>query len=271
MVLALLTCQAIAQPNGGERQKKEKPQMAYQVGDLVEDFEMKNVDGKMVSLAQMDNVNGFIIIFTSNTCPYAIAYEDRIIALHNEMAAKGYPVIAINPNDPSVESGDGFEQMVTRHKEKAFPFLYLKDEKGVFRKFGANKTPHVFLLDADLKVQYIGAIDDNARDAANVNVVYVKDAIMALEEGRSPDPATTKAIGCSIKTNRGDGQKGGRPQGPPNPEALMERMDANNDQQISKTEAKGPLARDFDKLDADGDGILTLSELSNMKKGRKGQ
>jgi len=127
-------------------------------------------------------------------------YEDRLIALHKEMSAKGYPVIAINPNDPEVEPKDSFENMVQRSNEKAFNFEYLFDEgQKVYPKYGATKTPHVFLLDKDLKVRYIGAIDDSARNASKVEKSYVKMAIDALENGKNPEPATTKAIGCSVK------------------------------------------------------------------------
>jgi len=230
---------------------------------------LKNVDGESYTLGSVENVNGFIVIFTSNTCPFAVAYEDRMIELHNNMAAKGYPVVAINPNDPEVESGDSFELMVEKHKEKSFPFAYLKDGKdAVYKKFGATKTPHVFLLDSELTVRYIGSIDDSARDPEGVTEKYVENAIAALEKGEMPDPATTKAIGCSIKTKSG-GKSKGRPGGPPSPEALMARMDEDNDKTISKSEVHGPLARDFDSLDEDKDGKLTLAELSKMKKRKR--
>lgn len=172
----------------------------YQVGDKAADFKLKNVDGTMMSLADVKDAKGYIITFTCNHCPYSVLYEDRLIELHNEYAAKGYPVIAINPNDPAAQPGDGFEDMQVRAKEKGFPFAYLFDDgQKVYPKFGATRTPHVFLLDKDMVVQYIGAIDDNAKDADAVKTHYVKDAIEALEAGNTPDPSFTKAIGCSIK------------------------------------------------------------------------
>lgn len=235
----------------------------YNIGDRVTDFEMKNVDGEMYSLGAIEGANGYIVIFTSNTCPFAVANEDRMIELHKEMAPRGYPVVAINANQAD---GDSFDDMVVRADEKDFPFLYLRDEKdAIYKKFGANKTPHVFVLDSDLTVQYIGAIDDNAQDGDNVSQHFVADAIAALEKGETPNPATTKAVGCPIKTNGGDHAKGGGRRGPPNPETILEHMDANNDGEITKAEAKGPLVRDFDRVDADGDGKLTMAELKNMK------
>ena len=175
----------------------------YKVGDKAADFSLKNVDGSMVSLAGMKDAKGYIITFTCNHCPYSVMYEDRLIALHNEYAPKGYPVVAINPNDPAVQAGDSFDDMVVRAKEKEFPFVYLFDDgQKVYPEYGATRTPHVFLVDKEMTVQYIGAIDDNARAAEDVTVNYVVKAIKALESGAKPDPNFTKAIGCSIKAKK---------------------------------------------------------------------
>ena len=175
-------------------------QSGYQVGDKASDFNLKGIDDKMHSLAGMEDVKGYIVTFTCNTCPYAVMYEDRLIELQNEFGPKGYQVVAINPNDPDVKPGDSFESMKVRADEKKFNFPYLFDEgQRVYPKYGATKTPHVFLLDKELTVKYIGAIDDNARDAEAVEVRYLADAINALEMDKDPDPSFTKAIGCSIK------------------------------------------------------------------------
>ncbi len=175
----------------------------YKVGDKVEDFKLKNIDGKMVSMADYTNAKGYIVIFTCNTCPYAVMYEDRIIDLHNKYADKGYPVIAINPNDPEVKAGDSFEAMQVRAHEKSFPFSYVFDaDQSVFPTWGATRTPHVFLVDNSMILRYIGAIDDNAQDAESVSTRYIEDAIASLENGEQPDPDYTKAIGCSIKVKR---------------------------------------------------------------------
>src|SRR5690606_38666492 len=142
----------------------------YQVGDIAADFSLKNVDGKMVSLSDYKDAKGFILTFTCNTCPYAVAYEDRIIALDKMYASKGYPVIAIMPNNTDVKPGDNFEAMQRRAKDKGFTFPYLLDEgQKVYPQYGATKTPHMFVLEKTKKgnvVQYIGAIDDNYQDAS---------------------------------------------------------------------------------------------------------
>lgn len=176
----------------------------YAVGDIAADFALKNVDGTTVSMANNSSAKGFILIFTCNHCPYSKAYEDRIIALHKTYASKGYPVIAINPNDPGRQPEDSFENMVVRAKEKGFPFPYVFDAtQKTAEQYGATRTPHVFLLqrqaDNTLKVVYIGAIDDNTDSAEDVQEKYVENAIAAVVQGKQPEPSFTKAIGCTIK------------------------------------------------------------------------
>jgi len=174
----------------------------YKIGEVASDFSLKNVDGSMFSLADIKGAKGYIVVFTCNECPFAKMYEDRLIALHNTYAPQGYPVVAINANVSENNERESFAAMQKRAEEKAFPYVYLADEKHeVSPKFGAVRTPHVFLLDKDMKVQYIGTIDDNARSAEDASVNYVESAIQALENGKLPDPSFTKAIGCPVKVN----------------------------------------------------------------------
>ncbi|MBO3117697.1 thioredoxin family protein [Winogradskyella sp. DF17] len=175
----------------------------YKVGDMATDFSLENIDGKMVSLADYKDAKGFIVIFTCNTCPYAVAYEDRIVALDKKYAKKGYPVIAIMPNDTDVKPGDNMEAMKARAKAKGFTFPYLMDKgQKIYPQYGATKTPHVYLLQKTKKgneVKYIGAIDDNYKDANAVTEKYVENAVDALLGGESVKTTETRAIGCSIK------------------------------------------------------------------------
>jgi len=179
-----------------------KTDKGYKVGDTIEDFSLKNVDGDKISLKDYDDAKGFIIIFTCNTCPYSVANEDRIIALQDKYEELGYPVIAINPNDPKAQPGDSFEKMKVRAEEKGFNFPYLFDEgQKVYPKFGASKTPHVYIVSKpEMKVEYIGAIDDSSRDASAVKVKYVETVVDELLAGKTPSITETRAIGCSIKT-----------------------------------------------------------------------
>ena len=181
----------------------------YEIGDTADNFTLKNIDGEFVSLDSYEDANGYVIIFTCNTCPYSKLYEDRIIKLHKDLTPKGFHVIAINPNDPRIKPGDSYGEMKTRAREKSFPFPYLFDEEqDIFPKFGAKSTPHVFVLDKDRVVQYIGAIDDSPRDIEAVKVNYVTEAVTAIETGEKPEINYTKAIGCSIKSKKYNKLKG---------------------------------------------------------------
>jgi peroxiredoxin len=169
----------------------------YEPGDTASDFKLKNTDGRMVSLADYKNAKGFIVIFDCNTCPYSKAYNQRIIALNEKYLSKGFPVIAVNANDGD---GDSFEEMVRVAKKKKYTFPYLSDEtQNVATTYGATNTPHVFVLTKELKVAYIGAIDDNARDAGAVVKHYAEEAVDALLAGMPVPLAKTKAIGCGIR------------------------------------------------------------------------
>ncbi len=182
------------------------PSKGYKVGDKAADFALKNIDDTMVSLADYSEAKGFIVVFTCNMCPYSVANEDRIIALDKKYKKKGFPVIAINPNDPEVSKGDSFEAMKVRAKEKGFTFPYLFDEgQEVYPKYGATKTPHVYILNkkkGKLIVEYIGAIDDSSRNENNVKERFVENAVDALLKGEKPTKTDTRAIGCSIKDKR---------------------------------------------------------------------
>ncbi len=176
---------------------------AHRVGEVASDFHLKNVDGKMVRLSDLKEVKGYIVVFTCNTCPFAKAYEERIIALHQKYAPLGYPVVAINSNDKMVKPDDSYESMQSYAKEKKFPFVYLYDEtQEVAQTYGALKTPHVYLLDNQRVVRYIGAIDDNSEDASAVKEKYVENAVDALLAGKEVALKETKAIGCGIKWKR---------------------------------------------------------------------
>jgi peroxiredoxin len=172
----------------------------YEVGDTASDFKLKNVDGIMVSLADFKDAKGFIVIFDCNTCPVSKAYNQRIIDLSKKYDAQGFRVIAINPNDATKSTGDSFDEMVRIAKKKGYTFPYLVDEsQAVAKAFGATNTPHVFVLTKEMKVAYIGGIDDSTRDAAAATKHYVDDAVDALLTNKPVPVVKTKAIGCGIK------------------------------------------------------------------------
>jgi len=176
------------------------------IGKEAPGFNLKNIDGEMVSLAsylEADDVEGVIVIFTCNHCPYAKMYEDRIVALDKKYKEMGYPVIAINPNDPTAYPEDDFDNMVDRAAQKGFTFPYLVDgSQEVAHAYQATRTPHNYVLhkeDGQFLIRYVGAIDDSPREASDVEETFLEDAIEALKKGKAPSTAYTKAVGCSIK------------------------------------------------------------------------
>lgn len=186
--------------------KAERPITALKPGDVAPTFSLKNIDGKIVSLADYKDAKGAIVIFTCNHCPYAKAYEDRIVALDKKYAPLGFPVIAINPNDPELQPEDSYEEMKKRAAEKGFTFPYLIDEKQeIYPAYGASKTPHVFIIQKEKDqhiVRYVGAIDDNYEKPEEVKQKFAEKAVDALLEGKEVSPQTSVAIGCSIKDKR---------------------------------------------------------------------
>lgn len=175
----------------------------YQIGDVVTDFKLKNIDDSFVSLADYSDAKGYIVVFTCNHCPYAQAYQERLVSLDQKYKGKGYPVIAISPSNPELYPADSFDEMKKLHKEMGFTFPYLIDEgQRIYPIFGATKTPQAFVLEKannENIVRYIGAIDDNHEDASSVQKAYIADAIDALLAGQPVAVSTTKAIGCGIK------------------------------------------------------------------------
>lgn len=175
----------------------------YQIGDIVGNFSLKNVDGRMISLSDFSASKGIIVVFTSNHCPFAKAYEDRIIALNNKYASQGFPVVAINPSDPGTHMDDSFDKMKERASSKGYNYPYLADEsQAVAKAFGAARTPQVYVLsksNGKFTVRYMGMLDDNPQDPAGASKFYVDEAVSNLISGKPVVTMSTKPIGCAIK------------------------------------------------------------------------
>ena len=175
----------------------------YALGDAIADFQLKNVAGKTSSLADYRGQKGLIVVFMSNHCPFAKAYEDRIIALDRTYAPQGYPVLAIMPNDPTAYPEDSFLNMQARAQEKSYAFAYAVDEtQNTARAFGATRVPQVYVLkqsNGQFILEYMGTIDDNPQDPASVQRRYVEEAVTNLIAGRPVQSPITKPIGCGIK------------------------------------------------------------------------
>jgi peroxiredoxin len=161
---------------------------------------MKSADGKLVSIADVKGARGTLVVFTCNTCPFAKAWEERIVALGNDYASKGVGVLLVNANDPAIAHGDTFDKIQARAKDRAMKFPYAVDQGSeVARAFGASVTPEAFLFDKTGKLAYHGTIDDNHQQPDQVTKRYLKDALDAVVTGKAPAVTETKSMGCSIK------------------------------------------------------------------------
>ncbi|WP_229254329.1 thioredoxin family protein [Dyadobacter sp. NIV53] len=175
----------------------------YKIGDEVQNFSLMNVNGEMVSLTDKQYVKGYIIAFTSNTCPVSKAYENRIMALNEKFEPRGYPVIAIQANDVRNSPADSYSAMQQKSYSRNYRFPYLYDEdQSVTRAFGATSTPQMFVLhlrNNRYKVAYIGALDNNQASAFAASQRYVENAVNELLAGRPVSLPSARAVGCGIK------------------------------------------------------------------------
>lgn len=173
------------------------------IGDRAPDFNLPGVDGNTHSLADFDDKDVLVVIFSCNHCPYVQAYEDRIISLQDEFKDRGVVFVAINSNDDKNYPDDSFENMIKRAKHKRFNFHYLRDQsQGAARSYRATHTPQIFVFDSARILRYTGKIDDNWKEPGKVRERYLRDAIVALVEGNNIKNPETHAIGCTIKWAR---------------------------------------------------------------------
>lgn len=190
----LIAVTAIAQ------QKKEPPGLAeLEIGKTAPEFSLPGTDGKTYSYKDIAGEKGTLVIFTCNHCPYAVAYQKRIIDLTAKYKPQGIGVVAISSNDAKAYPDDSFAKMKERADSMKYNFPYLYDEsQSVALQYGPKVTPHIFLFDAKGTLVYRGRIDDSAKEN-EVKKRELTDAMDALIAGRGIPTATTTAFGCSIK------------------------------------------------------------------------
>lgn len=174
--------------------------MSLSINDKMPDFNLPNVDGSSYSAEDLTGSNATVVMFWCNHCPYVVPNQDRIIAMQDEYKDKGVKFIAIGANNADTHPADSFENMKLRAEEKGYNFPYLRDEsQAVAKRFGAQRTPEVFLFDSNQQLKYHGRIDDNHEDVSRATSHDLRNAIDAVLSGREPDPAETGAMGCTIK------------------------------------------------------------------------
>ena len=179
------------------------------IGKSAPDFNLKGTDGKMYSLNSFSKAKVLVVIFSAVHCPTAQAYEDRIIDITNDYKSKGVEVVLISSNNPEAVSlselgytdlGDSYPEMLIRYKDKKFnfPFLYDGDDQKTALAYGPVATPHAFVFDLTRTLKYAGRIDGSEKPGTG-HGEDLRNAIDAVLEGKSPEPATTKVFGCSMK------------------------------------------------------------------------
>jgi peroxiredoxin len=179
---------------------------ALEIGNkwVMREVEMRNIDEREVSIADVAGPRGTLVLFSCNACPWVKAWEERIARLGNQYRKRGVGVVAVNSNDPTVVAEDGFEQMKTRARERGFEFPYVVDAGSqLARAFGATRTPEAFLFDAEGMLVYHGTIDDNAYEPESVKRSYLRDALESVVAGTPISLKETKALGCTIKFRSG--------------------------------------------------------------------
>lgn len=193
---AVMLC-ALAACAGEVAVASQTPELA--VGAKAPAFSLVNaVDNKTVTM-KPDDGKLKVVVFTCNQCPYAKAFEPRIIEIANKWGHKGVNFYAVDPNDDTKYPEESLAGMKARAEEKDYPFPYLKDgDSAIARAYGARVTPHVYLVDGDGIVRYRGYVDDSAKPAERKTEGLV-NALTALTNGREIANAETRAFGCTIK------------------------------------------------------------------------
>lgn len=164
------------------------------------DIKMKDVSGKLVSLSDMRTPNGLLVMFSCNTCPYVQKNQSRTQAIGALAKEKGIGFIVLNSNEGSRNAEDSYRSMQEYARNQKYNWPYTIDSKNELADaFGATRTPECFLFDAEGKLVYHGAIDDNPADPSKVNRKHLEHAIEETLAGREVSVKKSRSVGCSIK------------------------------------------------------------------------
>jgi len=176
--------------------------MSIAIGDTAPGFRLPTTDRGEASLEDAEGAPAVVVAFWCNHCPYVRAWEERFNDIAREYSDRGVVTVAVCANDATTHPADSFENMVVRASERGYVFAYARDEdQSVARAYGAARTPEVFVLDADRRVGYHGAIDDST-DPDEAGAHHLRDALDAVLAGRTPAVAETAPVGCTIKWSR---------------------------------------------------------------------
>lgn len=171
-----------------------------QIGDKAPDFKLPATDDKTYQLSDFNDVNTLVIFFTCNHCPYVIGSDEVTRKTAEKFISKGVKFVGINSNSVNTHPNDGFEHMVERMNEEKFPWLYLRDEsQEVALAYGALRTPHFYVFDQDRKLVYTGRGVDDPRDASQITVNDLDNALEEHVVGKPVSTPLTNPIGCNVK------------------------------------------------------------------------
>jgi thioredoxin-related protein len=172
------------------------------IGDAMpkSNAKLKDVSGKEITMQAAKKENGLLVMFSCNTCPYVIKYQERARAICAYAQGLNYGVIVLNSNEAQRTDADSYAAMQTYSKAQKYNWFYAVDENSVIADaFGANRTPECFLFDKNLKLVYHGGIDDNANSETNDTRKHLHIAIDELTGGKDISIKTSRSVGCTIK------------------------------------------------------------------------
>ncbi len=171
-----------------------------ELGATAPDFSVTGTDGKNYSLADFESASTLVVFFTCNHCPFVVGYDEVTRATAEKFQDKGVAFIGINSNSEKTNPTDDFDQMVSRMKQHNFPWVYARDaSQEVAQTYGALRTPHFYVFDADRKLVYCGRGVDQPRDTSKMQVNDLKKALAEVTAGQSVSVPLTNPIGCNVK------------------------------------------------------------------------
>jgi peroxiredoxin len=172
---------------------------ATKVGELAPSLELPDTNGTIHTLPMPDEAAATVVVWTCNHCPYALAWHDRIVQVARDYQDLGVRVLAVNSNDAERYPHDSLQAMRERVKAEDWPFPYLHDEsQEAARAWAAQVTPHLYVLDPQLRIRYEGAPDSDHMDPEQ-NAVWLREALDAILADSEPPRPATDPVGCSIK------------------------------------------------------------------------
>lgn len=178
----------------------EKKPFTLEIGAKAPPFRLPATDGRTYSLDDFNEARVLVVFFTCNHCPYVTGSDEVTRQTAERFAPQGVRFVGINSNSKNTYAEDSFEHMVERMQRHRFPWVYLHDEsQDVARAYGALRTPHFYVFDAQRRLIYTGRGVDSPRDTSRMTVNDLANALEDHLAGRPVRVAKTNPIGCNVK------------------------------------------------------------------------